>query len=160
MKKGNNDVKALRVGAFRRWGLEAGLCVAIIATAGVGAAKAASLEDAVRSAVNTNPDIGVVAKDRLAVDQELEQGKALYLPSLDGAVSTGYDDTMQKPLATPGQIGTLIKRDTSLILSQTLFDGFFAASEVQRQKARVELGGLARGCDVGIGGPRRRSSLS
>ena len=142
MKKGNNDVKTLRVGAFGRWGLEAALCVAIVATAGVGAARAASLEDAVRSAVNTNPDIGVVAKDRLAVDQELQQGKALYYPSLDGAVTMGYDDTVQKAGALPGSTGTLFKQDNSLILSQTLFDGFFAASEVQRQTARVDSAAL------------------
>ena len=142
MKKGNNDVKTLRVGAFGRWGLEAALCVAIIATAGVGAAKAASLEDAVRSAVNTNPDVGVVAKDRLAVDQELEQGRALYYPSLDAAKTMGFDDTVQKANALPGSTGTLFKDDMSLILSQTLFDGFFAASEVQRQTARVDLAAL------------------
>jgi adhesin transport system outer membrane protein len=142
MKKGNNDVKTLRVGALGRWGLEAALCVAIIATAGVGAAKAASLEDAVRSAVNTNPDVGVVAKDRLAVDQELQQGKALYYPSLDAAQTMGFDDTVQKANALPGSTGTLFKDDKSIILSQTLFDGFFAASEVQRQKARVDSAAL------------------
>jgi len=138
MKKGNSDVKTLRVGAFGRWGLEAALCAAIVVATGAGAAKAASLEDAVRSAISTNPDIGVLAKDRLAVDQELQQGKALYYPSLDGAITMGYDDTVEKPNALPGQVGTLLKADNSLILSQTLFDGFFAASEVQRQTHRVD----------------------
>ena len=95
-----------------------------------------------RAAVNTNPDIGVVAKDRLAIDQELRQGKALYYPSVDGAVTAGYDWTLAKAAAAPGTTGRLWKQDNSITITQTLFDGFAAASEVQRQKARVDSAAL------------------
>jgi adhesin transport system outer membrane protein len=142
MKKAKSDVKSLRFATSGRWGLGVTLGAAAIVIAGTGTAGAVSLEDAVRSAVNTNPDIGVVAKDRLAVDQELRQGKALYYPSVDGAVTAGYDWTLEKAGALPGTAGRLWKQDNSIIISQTLFDGYAAASEVQRQSARVDSAAL------------------
>lgn len=142
MKKAKSDVRSLRFGASCRWGLGAAFLAAAFLVGGTGSSGAVSLEDAVRTAVNTNPDIGVVAKDRLAIDQELRQGKALYYPSVDGAVTAGYDWTLAKAAATPGTTGRLWKQDNSITITQTLFDGFAAASEVQRQKARVDSAAL------------------
>jgi adhesin transport system outer membrane protein len=109
---------------------------------GAGTSHAASLEDAVKTAVTTNPDIGVDAKDRLAVDQELRQAKALYYPSVDGRVAAGYDWTLEKAGALPGTTGRLFRNENSITLTQLLFDGFNAASEVQRQKSRVDSAAL------------------
>jgi adhesin transport system outer membrane protein len=119
-----------------------GLGVAIIGTAlllaGSGTAWAVSLDDAVRTAVDTNPDIGVVAKDRRAIDHELRQAKALYLPSVDSRVAIGPEWTKAVAGNLPGRTGRLDRQEYSITLTQLLFDGFAAASEVQRQKARVE----------------------
>lgn len=142
MKKAKSDVRSLRFGASHRWGVGAAFFAAAFLIGGIGTAGAVSLEDAVRAAVNTNPDIGVVAKDRLAIDQELRQGKALYYPSVDGAVTAGYDWVLGKASALPGTTGRLWKQDNSITITQTLFDGFAAASEVQRQKARVDSAAL------------------
>lgn len=138
MKKGDNALKSLHVGTAGRWGIGVSLWAMVWVIAGAGAAQAASLEDAVRQAVTTNPDVGELSKERLAVDEELSQAWALYYPSVDGAVTAGYDWTLGKAGAAPGSTGRLFKQDNSLIITQTLFDGFFAASEVQRQKARVD----------------------
>ena len=138
MKKGKIALKSLRVGAFGQWAIGVSLWAMAMAVAGAGAAQAASLEDAVRTAVTTNPDVGELGKERLAVDEELSQAWALYYPSVDGAVTAGYDWTLEKAGALPGTTGRLWKQDNSITVTQTLFDGFFAASEVQRQKARVD----------------------
>ena len=142
MKKSKSDVKSLRFDASCRRGLGAAFWAAALVIGATGTAGAVSLEDAVRAAINTNPDIGVVAKDRLAIDQELRQGKALYYPSVDGAITAGYDWVLGKAAAAPGATGRLWKQDNSIIISQTLFDGFAAASEVQRQEARVDSAAL------------------
>lgn len=142
MKKLKSDVMSLRFDASCRWGLGAAFWAAALVIGATGTAGAVSLEDAVRAAINTNPDIGVVAKDRLAIDQELRQGKALYYPSVDGAVTAGYDWVLGKAAAAPGTTGRLWKQDNSITVTQTLFDGFAAASEVQRQKARVDSAAL------------------
>lgn len=107
-----------------------------------GPAAAISLADAVREAVNTNPDIGVVAKDRRAIDHELRQAKALYLPSVDARVAYGPEWTEQVAGNLPGNQGRLYRSEQSVTLTQLLFDGFAAASEVQRQKFRVESAAL------------------
>jgi adhesin transport system outer membrane protein len=109
---------------------------------GAGTSHAASLEDAVKTAVTTNPDIGVDAKDRLAVDQELRQAKALYYPSVDGRVAAGYDWTLENAAGLPGAAGRRFRNENSITLTQLLFDGFNAASEVQRQKSRVDSAAL------------------
>lgn len=123
-----------------------GLGVALLGTfllvAAGGAAHAVSLEDAVRMAVDTNPDIGVVAKDRRAVDKELRQAKALYLPSLDARVAYGPEWTKEVAGNLPGRKGRLYRSEESLILSQNLFDGYAAASEVARQRSRVKSAAL------------------
>jgi adhesin transport system outer membrane protein len=138
----SNDVRLRHVAASGRWGLGVALWAAAFAIAGAGPAQAASLEDAVKQAVTTNPDIGVDAKDRLAVDQELRQAKALYYPSVDGRVAAGYEWTLQKAGALPGTTGRQFRNESSITLTQLLFDGFAAASEVQRQKSRVDSAAL------------------
>ena len=42
-----------------------------------------TLRDAVAVGVATNPEYGMVAASRRATDEELTQGKALFLPSID-----------------------------------------------------------------------------
>jgi adhesin transport system outer membrane protein len=123
---------------------------AVFTITGAAAAGAVTLEEAVQTAVNTNPDVGVVATDRRAIDHELGQAKALYLPSLDARFAVGIENTRERAgggLFVPGQIGRggharLTRQESSLTLTQLLFDGFAVASEVQRQKARQKSAAL------------------
>ena len=44
---------------------------------------AQSLKEVIQHTLNTNPDVEIVAKNRLAAEQELRQARAGYLPSVD-----------------------------------------------------------------------------
>lgn len=102
-------------------------------------AGATSMEDAVRLSLATNPDIGVVAQNREAVDQELRQARGLYLPQVDLAAGIGperHDDRGTR--ATNDDDRWLTRREASVVLSQRIFDGFETGYTVQRDKARVQ----------------------
>jgi len=98
-----------------------------------------SLKDAVSTGVATNPEYGVVAASRRATDEELKQGKALFLPSIDwnGDAGWEYSDDPATRAGTDDDDETLFRYETGLTLTQLLFDGFDAKYEVERQKARV-----------------------
>jgi adhesin transport system outer membrane protein len=106
------------------------------------AALATTLEESIRAALDTNPEVGVVAADRQAIEQELRQARAEYLPSIDlrGAAGPEYTDTP----VTRGRFDdnddtkTLLRLESQLTLTQMLFDGFATQSEVRRQIARID----------------------
>ena len=99
-----------------------------------------SLSDAVSLGVMTNPEYGTVAATRRATDEELEQAKALYMPSIDFSADTGYEYT--KDQATKNQIDdddeSLWRYEAGLTLTQMLFDGFETKYENERQKHRIQ----------------------
>ncbi|MGH6934299.1 MAG: TolC family outer membrane protein, partial [Dongiaceae bacterium] len=102
-------------------------------------AQAMSVKDAVGLAVTSNPEVGVVSNDRRAIDQELRQGRALYYPQVDvrGATGVEFSDNVTTADAEEDGDRTLWRKEASLTISQLLFDGFFAESEVERQASRV-----------------------
>ena len=129
----------------RRGALLLGAAVGLVLGAG-GSAQAMSLKDAIQLVLTTNPDVGVLAKNRRGIDQELRQGWGLYFPQIDVKLDGGPEFTesgsVDNPPATldqgPHDNGRwLVRTDAQITLQQRLFDGFFAASEVQKQKARV-----------------------
>ncbi len=99
-----------------------------------------SLKDAVSTGVSTNPEYGVVAASRRATDEELEQGRALFLPSVDMRADAGYEHS-DDPATRGGVDGddeeNLFRKEVSLTLTQMLFDGWDSKYEVARQQARV-----------------------
>ncbi len=110
----------------------------------VGVAGATSLEDSVRASLATNPDVGVVQADREAIDQELRQARAGYLPSIDlrGAAGPEFSNspgTRNRSTRPPGADAstTLMRYESQITLSQMLFDGFETQSEVDRQLKRI-----------------------
>ena len=99
-----------------------------------------SLKDAVSTGVRTNPEYGIVAASRRATDEELKQGRSLYLPSIDLAADAGYEHTDSTTTRNGGDADreeNLFRTQTALTLTQMLFDGWSTKYEVQRQKARV-----------------------
>jgi adhesin transport system outer membrane protein len=112
----------------------------LLLTGLAGSAGAMSLKDAVNLAVTANPEVGVVSNDRRAIDQELRQGRALYYPQVDvrGATGVEYSDNVTTQEAEEDGDRTLWRKEGSLTISQLLFDGFFADSEVERQASRVK----------------------
>ncbi len=101
-----------------------------------------SITDTVRAALAGNPDIGIVKADRRAVDQELRQARAGYLPSLDvragigGEIASTPGTRRRGPGSTDSTQQT--RSEAQIKLSQMLFDGFATQSEVERQLARVD----------------------
>lgn len=100
--------------------------------------QAVTLRDAVAVGVATNPEYGAVAASRRATDEELKQGEALFLPSLDASAEFGIEHSDD-----PGTRGRgdddedLWRKEAGLTLTQMLFDGWASHYEVQRQEARV-----------------------
>lgn len=98
-----------------------------------------SLSQAISTGVMTNPTYGIVAASRRATDEELNQARALYLPSVDLRADGGIE--MNDNLTTRGRgqddewFGTY---DSSLTLTQMLFDGWGTKYENERQKNRVQ----------------------
>src|SRR5262249_16998311 len=74
-----------------------------------------------------------------AIDQELRQGRALYYPQVDARVASGVEWSHNATTESETRHGdrTLWRNEGSLTLSQLIFDGFFAESEVERQTSRV-----------------------
>ena len=107
-------------------------------------AGAGTIRDTIQATLDGSPDVGIVKSNRLAVDQELRQARAGYLPSLDARAAIGPEYTRfsgDRRRASLGPDGgdadTLLRKEAQLTLSQMLFDGFQTKSEVERQTARV-----------------------
>jgi len=122
------------------------LATAVLVTVGVTETKAQdaaqlTLSEAISAGVMTNPEYGVVAATRRATDEELEQAKALYLPSIDFSADTGYEYT--DDVGTRGGIDgddteSLYRYEAGLTLTQMLFDGWETKYENERQRHRIQ----------------------
>jgi adhesin transport system outer membrane protein len=115
--------------------------LAVIFDGAAAPASAMSLQEAVSMAVSTNPSVGQVSNDRRAIDQELRQGRALYYPQIDLRAAAGPEFSNNETTSDntgPHDTRTLLRKEGSITLSQLIFDGFFAESEVERQTSRVK----------------------
>lgn len=98
-----------------------------------------SLSQAVSTGVMTNPEYGTVAASRRATDEELNQAKALYLPSIDMRADGGFETTDSPSTRASGDDDETYSRyDAQLTLTQLLFDGWGTKYENKRQKNRVQ----------------------
>jgi len=98
-----------------------------------------TLEDAIRIAVESNPNIGQAVANREAIEFELRQGRGLFLPRVD--LETRYGGEIRDSSTTRAnndQNHLFARREVSVVVRQLLFDGFEAASEVERQASRVD----------------------
>jgi adhesin transport system outer membrane protein len=102
-------------------------------------AQALSLKEAVRVAIETNPEIGQAIANREATEWELQQALGLYAPRVDLEASVGAQllDTPSRRAAGieddplyPAQVGFTATWD--------LLDGGFRDAEVDRQAARID----------------------
>jgi len=121
--------------------LKAALLATTLVFSGSVAAHALTLTEAVDLALATNPDIGIVANNREAVDEELKQARGLWLPQIDIAAGVGRERTNDRSTrndSIPGNALTLTRQEASVTLQQRIFDGFEANSTIAREKARVE----------------------
>ncbi len=103
-----------------------------------------TLEDSIIRALSFNPDVGIVQSDRQAIDQELRQARALYMPSVDLRTAIGPEFTNstgtrgRDSRPSGGDASALLTRmESQLTLTQMLFDGYETDSEVAKQLART-----------------------
>lgn len=101
-------------------------------------ASAESLSDAVQTTVVSHPKVGVVANDRRAIDEELNQAFGLFRPQVDfrGDMGAAWSNRWgPSNLQDDGDV--LPNLAAQLTLQQMLFDGHNASSEVDRQENRI-----------------------
>ncbi|MFC3110641.1 TolC family outer membrane protein [Undibacterium arcticum] len=115
------------------------LALACAAAAASPPASAETLREAVEQAVRTNPEVLASAHRRFAADEGVKQALGGYLPRIDLNAGTGRErlDSADTRLLGLSET-TFARHDTSVTLSQMLFDGFAVQSEVARQRARVD----------------------
>jgi len=100
---------------------------------------ALTLNEAVKIAVEANPEIGQAIANREAIEFELRQGRGLYLPRVDLEGRLGGEIRDNRTTHTSrNQRHLFFRKEGSIVLRQMLFDGFEASSEVERQASRVD----------------------
>jgi adhesin transport system outer membrane protein len=103
-----------------------------------------SLQEAVLTALDTNPSIGADEANARASDIEVDTARAGYFPSLDIVQSTlGYQYVRIKNKAAPLSIpfdghSTEWVTNPTVILSQTIFDGLATPFAVERARKEAE----------------------
>ncbi len=105
----------------------------------VNAPRQMDLKGAVAIGISTNPETGVVQNNRRATDEELNQAKGLYLPSVDLRADTGYEhsDDPGTRAGTGDDEENMWRAEAGVTLTQMLFDGWETKYENVRQEARV-----------------------
>lgn len=101
-------------------------------------ASADTLHEAVRATIASHPRLEAAAHSRDAVSEELREARGLFLPEADVLVGGGaqtYDSTTTRANNTDKRVS--FRKEASITITQRVFDGFEAASQVERQKARV-----------------------
>ena len=118
--------------------LKAALLGTALVLPGSLTAQAVSITEAIELALSTNPNIGIVASNREAVDEELKQARGLWLPQIDLALGIGRERTNDRTTraSSPSHL-TLTREEASITLQQRIFDGFEANSTIDREKALV-----------------------
>lgn len=96
-----------------------------------------NLHDAIATGVQTSPRYGKIAANRRATDEELRQGRALFLPSIDVRADTGPEYSGDNLKNVDDDTGTHWRSLAQVTLTQLLFDGWRSKFEVARQQARV-----------------------
>jgi adhesin transport system outer membrane protein len=98
-----------------------------------------TIHDAIEQAVKTNPGVGEAAANRRATEAELRQQQGTLLPQVRLQANAGPEMLRRDINPPPTGNGDWQRgREVSVVLRQTLFDGFTSINEVWRQSARVD----------------------
>ena len=122
---------------FRFVALSVSLAALALGISGPGSAM--SMKEAVSRAVRSNPEIGQAIANRAAIQFELEQGHGLYRPRVDLEGGIGGEIRDNYTTRSNGNDDRLfLRRQASVVVRQTLFDGFGTRAEIERQASRVD----------------------
>lgn len=100
--------------------------------------QAQSLQQAVQSTLDENPQIQSAKSERRAVAHQIDQARAGYFPTVDIAAGIGWEQSSNPTTRARGD-GTVSygREEASILMRQMVFDGLATPSEVSRQKART-----------------------
>lgn len=102
-----------------------------------------TLKESVVEAMNTNPVVTERLKNYRATQQDLSVAESEYYPSVDFSASLGYNNAGAFKDSRDGDWNHKVideqynNYETSLILTQNLFDGFSTMNKVDYQEARI-----------------------
>ena len=105
-------------------------------------AGARSLYQSVEQALNSNPQLQAFAHNSKALQYDLEQSRSAYLPTVDLLLGYGLeqysDDVTRRAGAEPSNTDWDSLGDSSLRLTQKVYDGGETGSRVSIQKALLD----------------------
>lgn len=123
------------LGRFTRGGFGA---VALVVLASAGLCRAQTLADAVGLAIARHPEVQAARANWQAATETVPQARSQFLPSIDANLGRGRERT-DSPVTRPlGGPQTLSRAEAQLNLSQLLFDGGAASSQLKREEARAD----------------------
>ncbi len=96
---------------------------------------AATLEEAVRQALTTNPQLTGAAAAVRAAGHDVREARAGYLPSVDLDTRFGEEHSNIKQLNRPNNDDDMWRRESGITVTQMVWDGMATASEVKRRIA-------------------------
>ncbi|MEA3371006.1 MAG: TolC family outer membrane protein [Campylobacterota bacterium] len=115
----------------------------IISTILFSSLSALTLKESVVEAMNTNPVVTERLKNYRATQQDLSVAESEYYPSVDFRASLGYNNAGEFKDSRDGDWHHKVideeynNYETSLVLTQNLFDGFSTTNKVDYQEARI-----------------------
>lgn len=105
-----------------------------------GYTQAQTLPEAMQQAIEVHPEIQAGVNARIAADYQLRAAKGGYLPKVDvlaGYGREGSDTPTSRAESGRNDYTTLNRGESSVRLTQMIFDGFATQNEVGRQQATV-----------------------
>jgi adhesin transport system outer membrane protein len=104
-----------------------------------------NLNEAIEKAMGSNPEVLISERNKLAIEQELRQAEAGYLPTVDLTIGSGHERSNNSTTRNradrednEGGHRSLWRNETRLLTSQMLFDGFETSNNVKQQCARLK----------------------
>src|SRR4051794_30749731 len=113
------------------------ICIAGLSFSPAWGAEPFTIQDAINQAVKTNPGVGEAAANRRATEAELRQSQGTLLPQVRLSASAG-PEMLNQSIAAPNNGVYLNGREASVVIRQTVFDGFTSINQIWRQAARVD----------------------
>jgi adhesin transport system outer membrane protein len=111
----------------------------VAADSATQSARPDTLRSVVDEALRSNPELGAIRFNRLAIDEELTAARGLGLPTVDAKSNIGRRrDSVRTATGIKTTDDWHGSREISLSMSQRIFDGFEYKHEVWRQENRVE----------------------
>ncbi|WP_304167972.1 TolC family outer membrane protein [Lonsdalea britannica] len=97
-----------------------------------------TLKDAIENTLNTHPEISAASNSRHSAESNVRAAQGGYLPSISLNAGIGKENLdTPSTRAQNSNNDILTRRETSINLSQRVFDGFETSNTVAQQKATV-----------------------